>query len=198
MIIQNEALYNTDRFDFLQSDKSLLSSDRQGLFNLALLLCGYTKFKYSECDKYWGGKDDVNLYWGSNDDVNIMNFVCYICSELLNVDVTEDDEWVSYTNKATADEIAIFNVEMLLKKIPIFAPKYEKLFVVAVNVDRTGRGLVEALVDISERNFQVYSEVQIMQKKDLDCAVLESISKLKTFEMLSNSAYLDNILIRVA
>lgn len=188
MSIEKVALYNTDRFDFLQDDKSLLSSDRQGLFNLALLLCGYTKFKYSECD----------MYWGSSDDVNIMNFVCCICSELLNVDVTEDDEWVSYTNKATADEIAIFNAEMLLKKLPSFVPKYEKLFVVAVNVERTGQGLVEALADISETNFQVYSEKQITKINHLDHAVLESISELKKFEMLSHSAYVDNTLIRVA
>jgi len=179
--------YETNRFDFLLEDKSLFETSKKSRLNLAIFLSAYTCVKYQ--------RDDA--YWGSNDDINIMNFACLLASSLLGYDVAEEESWVQYTGRATADEIAKFTINKLIEELPELVTEHNKLYAFAFEAGDIESTLANLISTKDDDCFKLATE----QNTNIDSGWSEEevdvINKLALFQSVDNYSRSQNTLIRI-
>lgn len=79
----------------------------------------------------------IEDYWGSDTQVVYQHLVADYASHALGFDVCENDEWVSYTNKATAEEINNFAINKMISEFSPHDPDDDvKVYVAVFDHDR--------------------------------------------------------------
>jgi len=174
-------------FDFLLEDPSLLETPVRFRFELAIFLSAYSLLQYQKSDDYWGGSDDVN----------IMNFLCLLLSSLVGVDVTEEESWTQYTNRATSEEIAKFNIDQLIKSLPSLVPKHTKLYAFAFEAGDLIDSLPELIALKDNYHFSLATEATTDADSGWSVEEVETINSLQLFEAVENFSHSQNTLIRI-
>lgn len=137
-----------------------------------------------------------DAHYGTEFNIDLQNTAADYASHALGVDVTEDEEWVAYCNKATSSEINQFTIIKLMNAFSAEIPSCTPLSIVALELPGVQENWKEQIVNAPDM-FDFFTPDQLTVDAGWTAQEVDLLSAREVGQMLPEFGDFYHTLIRL-